>query len=341
MDASTISQPSLFQGGDGDTGRFLTGISLSVICHLLLVATLVFVSEYVPRRDEVLSVINVDMVSLPAPAVSEPGPAEAADPVPADPAPMAPDRMEELLLEQTPPEPEPTPVPEPEPAPVPEPTPEPAPEAPHVEDQVVIDPEPETPTPAPAEPKPEPVEPAPEAPEPSPAEPATPSASDRTPTKTPRYRKPSKQVIQSRVEKDRREAVDSAIEGIKRRVADREGAATGSEGSGASGFARQASLAIRSYKGSVLPDRINRNWAFSEQLASRRFNLKATVVITIRADGEITDVFFEKRSGDQYFDDSAYKAVIKSNPLPPLPRAYTAYEDSYTVGLRFTPEGLN
>lgn len=339
MDAATFSQSTLIHGGDGDSGRLLTGISFSVICHLLLVAALVFVSEYVPRRDEFPTVINVDMVSLPAPSAPEPGPAEAAAPVPAEPAPLAPERMEELLLEQTPPEPEPTPTPPPEPAPAP--PPEPAPAPPEPEEQVVIDPEPEPLPPAPPEPEPERSEPAPEPPSPPPAESAEPSRPEPVPTKSPRYRKPSEQVIQSRVEKDRRQAVESAIEGIKRRVADRDGETADAGRTGATGFARQANLAIRSYAGSVLQDRINRNWAFSEHLASRRFNLSATVVIKIQADGTIADVWFEKRSGDPYFDDSAYKAVIKSNPLPPLPRAYTAYEDSYTVGLRFTPEGAN
>jgi colicin import membrane protein len=86
----------------------------------------------------------------------------------------------------------------------------------------------------------------------------------------------------------------------------------------------------------VIPDAINRNWAFSEHMTHRRFNLEAILVIRIQSSGHISDVWFEKKSGDKYFDDSAYKAVIKSNPLPSLPSGHGTYK----VGLRFTPSGM-
>lgn len=81
---------------------------------------------------------------------------------------------------------------------------------------------------------------------------------------------------------------------------------------------------------------IRNNWVYPEQLADQQPDLEARVMIKIMADGEIDDVRFEKRSGSRYLDESAYKAVLKSNPLPPLPRGYR----DYTVILGFTPEGL-
>ena len=41
-------------------------------------------------------------------------------------------------------------------------------------------------------------------------------------------------------------------------------------------------------------------------------NLEAVIIVKIMRDGEIRDVWFEKRSGNSYFDDSAHKAVKKS-----------------------------
>ncbi|NVL90332.1 MAG: TonB C-terminal domain-containing protein, partial [Desulfobacterales bacterium] len=41
----------------------------------------------------------------------------------------------------------------------------------------------------------------------------------------------------------------------------------------------------------------------------------------------------EKRSGNSYFDDSVFKAVRKSDPLPPLPEGYLG--PFYEVGFRF------
>ncbi|MDF1591413.1 MAG: cell envelope integrity protein TolA [Desulfobacterales bacterium] len=81
---------------------------------------------------------------------------------------------------------------------------------------------------------------------------------------------------------------------------------------------------------------IRNNWVYPEQLAGQRKDLEARLVISIMASGEIKDVRFEKRSGDSYLDDSAYKAVLKSNPLPALPKGY----QFYNVMLGFTPAGL-
>jgi colicin import membrane protein len=58
--------------------------------------------------------------------------------------------------------------------------------------------------------------------------------------------------------------------------------------------------------------------------------------IKILANGEIKEIRFEKRSGNRYLDESAYKALMKTNPLPPLPKGFKLYE----VGLIFTPKGL-
>ena len=64
--------------------------------------------------------------------------------------------------------------------------------------------------------------------------------------------------------------------------------------------------------------------------------LESRLVIKIMPNGDITDVWFEKRSGNAYLDDSAYKTVMKSNPLPPLPAGYPYYH--LVVG--FTPSGV-
>lgn len=81
---------------------------------------------------------------------------------------------------------------------------------------------------------------------------------------------------------------------------------------------------------------IRNNWVFSEELAGKRTDLETRLMIKIMANGEIKEVWFEKRSGNRYLDESAYKAVMKSNPLPALPSGY----QYYNVGLIFTPSGL-
>lgn len=83
---------------------------------------------------------------------------------------------------------------------------------------------------------------------------------------------------------------------------------------------------------------IQKNWAFSDQLAGGRTDLEAWVAIKIMPNGEIKDIWFDKRSGNKYFDEAAKNAIIKSNPLPPLPKAFTG---PFTeAGFHFTASGI-
>jgi TonB family protein len=83
--------------------------------------------------------------------------------------------------------------------------------------------------------------------------------------------------------------------------------------------------------------RMKNNWVFSEKLAGQTKGLESRLVIKVLPNGEITDVWFEKRSGNEYLDNSAYKTVMKSNPLPPLPAGFSYYH----LVLGFTPSGLH
>jgi TonB family protein len=82
---------------------------------------------------------------------------------------------------------------------------------------------------------------------------------------------------------------------------------------------------------------LKNNWVFSEKLAGGETQgLESRLVIKIMPDGSITDVWYAKRSGNSYLDQSAYKTVMKSDPLPPLPEGYPYYH----LMLGFTPSGL-
>jgi colicin import membrane protein len=85
--------------------------------------------------------------------------------------------------------------------------------------------------------------------------------------------------------------------------------------------------------------RIQKNWSFTAQLAGGRTDLEAWPAIKIMANGEIKDIWFDKRSGNSYFDEQAKKAILKSNPLPPLPKGY--WRPYFEVGFHFTASGLS
>ena len=84
---------------------------------------------------------------------------------------------------------------------------------------------------------------------------------------------------------------------------------------------------------------IQKRWAFSESLAGASKDLSAELAFTVLPDGRIQDIWFDKRSGNRYLDESARKAVVKSNPVPPHPAGIL--RPYVTVGLRFTPEGVS
>jgi len=94
------------------------------------------------------------------------------------------------------------------------------------------------------------------------------------------------------------------------------------------------------YKAEVMA-RIQKNWAVSfQRIGGYDTQLNAILVINIKRNGYIQpDMWFEKKSGNEYFDECILKAVKKSNPLPPLPDVYR--RPIYgPVGLNFLPSGL-
>jgi len=166
--------------------------------------------------------------------------------------------------------------------------------------------------------------------------------------------KPSKVVksaitrIEKQVEDSRPNPVIEAINRLKSKVGSSEARDIGAKGEGLTGqrgtipggALTTGYLALKPidiYKAEI-PYHIEKNWAFSEQLTGGDTDLVAIVVIKIMQNGEINDIWFEKKSGDSYFDESAFKAVKKSDPLPELPKEYL--KPYYNLGLIFTPSGL-
>ena len=84
--------------------------------------------------------------------------------------------------------------------------------------------------------------------------------------------------------------------------------------------------------------RLDPTIAFPEQLADGRSDLQTRLVFKVMPNGEIRDLFFADRSGNSHFDESAFRAVMKSDPVDPHPESVS--EPYVQMGLRFTPEGI-
>ena len=83
---------------------------------------------------------------------------------------------------------------------------------------------------------------------------------------------------------------------------------------------------------------VQQNWAFPDQLAGGRSDLQTLLVFKVMPNGAIKDLFFTDRSGNSHFDESAFRAVMKADPVAPHPRSVS--EPYVQMGLRFTPEGI-
>jgi colicin import membrane protein len=157
--------------------------------------------------------------------------------------------------------------------------------------------------------------------------------------------------VKKKVEKSETDSVSQALDRLKKKVEQTESsrvqagstgqAAAGAGGGGVpgttgSGGQRRLEL-IDLYKIEVA-FQVERNWAFSQQLAGEGQTLQVSLVFKVMSGGEIADIRFTERSGNSYLDESAYRAIVKANPVSPHP---TGIRTPYVMmGVRFTPEGI-
>jgi colicin import membrane protein len=119
--------------------------------------------------------------------------------------------------------------------------------------------------------------------------------------------------------------LNQAIEEMRKRA---ESADAG--GQPFSGQGNAASLMSEYY--AQIWSKVRQNWALPQSILADK-NLEAILDVRVLRSGEVADIRFEKRSGNSYFDQSAYRAIRKSDPLPPLPS--WIQDSSVDLGIRF------
>ncbi|UCF92934.1 MAG: TonB C-terminal domain-containing protein [Desulfobacterales bacterium] len=277
---------------------------LSIICHVVFLGALIVVPGPPPTSRLPGGVVNVSLVSLP----SEGAPAGDGTPVVAQPKPE---------------------VEEPPKAAVPETPPPPEPQA-----QPAVKPEavPRVPL--------------------KPRKTLTPKTSLKEKT----YDR--SKVIESAISRIRKktaqankQSVDEAIARLRQEVRETEarmpggpgradpagGSGPGIPGGTGGGGGSLTSDIMQVYQAEIAY-RIQKNWAFAPQLAGDGSELETVLAIKILSSGKIDEIWFDKKSGNSYLDESAYRALVKSDPLPPLPASFR--RPFYEIGFKFGPKGL-
>lgn len=82
--------------------------------------------------------------------------------------------------------------------------------------------------------------------------------------------------------------------------------------------------------------KIKEAWTIPENLLEERVDLETVIVIIIERDGNIRNYWFEKKSGNDLYDQMAMRAIKKAEPLPPIPNELS--ENSLEIGIRFFPD---
>jgi colicin import membrane protein len=280
-------------------------IGISLLLHIVLMAIFVIMPALTPSRRYIPSAVNVSLVSLPAL-----GNGAAKAPAP-----------EKPVVESS------------------------VPEKPAVKKEPVVKPVPVKPPPPPPKPEAE----VSTAPTPKPKTKKKESLKHKT-FKPSKVIKDAVSKMEKKVEETRPSKLEEAMNRLKQQVEKEDRSRKTDTGAGSG----QAGTVIGSPRGSGLSSgqfrsrvqvyqaeiayQVQKNWVFSELMSGGRTNLEAVLGFKIRPNGDISDIWFDQRSGNTYLDESAYRAIVKSNPLPPLPKGL--FGGDYTVGIRFGPKGI-
>jgi len=169
-------------------------------------------------------------------------------------------------------------------------------------------------------------------------------APEKKKTKKPVKKKPvdpektlgkAREELEKKVEDQNQNRIAEVLSRLQKKVAEQGKEKSGDVKTSSSRYGKKGYKPIDLYK-MVLGQSIEQNWVFNDTLAGMNQSLEVRILIKILKSGEIRDIIYETRSGNRYLDESAKKAIKKTNPLPALPSGM----HSYDVVVIFTPQGL-
>jgi colicin import membrane protein len=95
---------------------------------------------------------------------------------------------------------------------------------------------------------------------------------------------------------------------------------------------------LEEYYNKVVENKIKEEWTIPENLLKDKewVDLETIIIIIIERDGKIQKWWFEKKSGNAVYDQSAMRAIKKAEPLPPIPKELN--KEILEFGIRFRPD---
>lgn len=100
----------------------------------------------------------------------------------------------------------------------------------------------------------------------------------------------------------------------------------GGGGVGVPGFSSQLDLDIENFEFSyylvAVRNKVSSNWSPPAGLATQTTRARTVVYFRILRNGKVADARTEAQSGIVLFDQSALRAVLRSEPFPPLPGGF-------------------
>lgn len=93
---------------------------------------------------------------------------------------------------------------------------------------------------------------------------------------------------------------------------------------------------LKNIYGKIVESKIKEVWTIPENLVKEIVDLETIIIIIIDKDGRVQKSWFEKRSGNAFYDQSAMRAIKKAEPLPPIPIELN--KETIEFGIRFTPD---
>ena len=82
--------------------------------------------------------------------------------------------------------------------------------------------------------------------------------------------------------------------------------------------------------------KVKKEWTLPGDISKGNADLETIIVIIIERDGKIQKSWFEKRSGNALYDQSAMRAIKKADPFLPLPKELS--DSTFEIGIRFHPD---